>query len=42
MLVVGGVIGLLAQWLGSAALLLVLSATAVGAMLSAQRLPEVE
>lgn len=42
MLVVGGVIGLLAQWLGSAALLLVLSATAVAAMVSAQRLPEVE
>ena len=42
MLLVGGVIGLLAQWLGSAALLLVLSATALAAMVSAQRLPEVE
>ncbi|KPQ29749.1 MULTISPECIES: MFS transporter [unclassified Halomonas] len=42
MLAVGGVIGLLAQWLGSAALLLVLSATALAAMASAQRLPEVE
>ncbi|TVP44888.1 MAG: MFS transporter [Halomonas sp.] len=42
MLVVGGFIGALAQWLGSAMLLLVLAGTAVGAMLSTQRLPEVE
>lgn len=42
MLVVGGIIGALAQWLGSAMLLVVLALTAVGAMLSAQRLPEAE
>ena len=42
MLLVGGVIGGLAQWLGSAALLLLLALTAVGAILSAQKLPEVE
>nr|WP_298056039.1 MFS transporter [uncultured Halomonas sp.] len=42
MLFVGGIIGGLAQWLGSAALLLLLAATALGAMLCAQRLPEVE
>ncbi|QNI02341.1 MFS transporter [Halomonas sp. SH5A2] len=42
MLLVGGVVGLLAQWLGSSALLLVLSATALAAMVSALRLPEVE
>ncbi|MGM0833612.1 MAG: MFS transporter [Pseudomonadota bacterium] len=42
MLVVGGVIGGLAQWLGSAPLLLILAGTAFCAMLSAQRLPEAE
>ncbi|RUR31899.1 MFS transporter [Vreelandella nanhaiensis] len=42
MLLVGGVIGALAQWLGSAALLILLAVTAVGAMLSAHKLPEVE
>jgi len=42
MLLVGGILGGLAQWLGSAALLVVLAATAFGAMLSAQQLPEVE
>lgn len=42
MLVVGGLIGALAQWLGSAMLLVILAFTAVGAMLSAQRLPEAE
>ena len=42
MLVVGGIIGALAQWLGSAMLLVVLALTAVGAMFSAQRLPEAE
>lgn len=42
MLIVGGILGGLAQWLGSAALLVVLAVTAFGAMLSAQRLPEVE
>ncbi|WP_311064909.1 MFS transporter [Halomonas sp. DWK9] len=42
MLVVGGLIGALAQWLGSAMLLVILALTAVGAMLSAQRLPEAE
>ncbi|MEG3081487.1 MFS transporter [Halomonas sp. 5021] len=42
MLLVGGVVGLLAQWLGSSALLLVLSATALAAMFSALRLPQVE
>jgi MFS family permease len=42
MLIVGGVIGALAQWLGSAMLLLILAVTAGAAMLSTQRLPEVE
>ncbi|MCH4813245.1 MFS transporter [Vreelandella neptunia] len=42
MLIVGGIIGALAQWFGSATLLLILAATAVGAILSAQQLPEVE
>ncbi|OAZ91639.1 MFS transporter [Halomonas sp. G11] len=42
MLLVGGMVGLLAQWLGSSALLLVLSATALAAMFSALRLPQVE
>ncbi|UTA78727.1 MFS transporter [Halomonas sp. XH26] len=42
MLVVGGIIGGLAQWLGSAPLLLILAGTAFGAMLSAQQLPEAE
>jgi len=42
MLVVGGIIGAFAQWFGSAILLLILAATAVGAILSAQQLPEVE
>ncbi|WP_447553470.1 MFS transporter [Vreelandella sp. EE22] len=42
MLVVGGVIGALAQWLGSATLLLVLAFTASCAILSAYYLPEVE
>ncbi|MGO2010226.1 hypothetical protein [Vreelandella alkaliphila] len=39
---VGGIIGGLAQWLGSAPLLLILAGTAFGAMLSALRLPEAE
>jgi MFS family permease len=42
MLVVGGMMGALAQWLGSAMLLVILALTAIGAMLSAQRLPEAE
>lgn len=42
MLIVGGILGGLAQWLGSAALLVVLAVAAFGAMLSAQQLPEVE
>ncbi|MFC7369516.1 MULTISPECIES: MFS transporter [Vreelandella] len=42
MLLVGGAIGGLAQWLGSAPLLLVLAGTAFCAMLSAHRLPEAE
>ncbi|AJY50157.1 MFS transporter [Halomonas sp. KO116] len=42
MLLVGGIIGALAQWFGSAILLLILAATAVGAVLSAHQLPEVE
>lgn len=42
MLVVGGIIGAFAQWFGSAILLLILAATAVGAIMSAQQLPEVE
>ncbi|MGM0613995.1 MAG: MFS transporter [Pseudomonadota bacterium] len=42
MLIVGGVLGGLAQWLGSTALLVVLALAAFGAILSAQQLPEVE
>jgi MFS family permease len=42
MLIVGGIIGALAQWFGSTILLLILAATAVGALLSAHQLPEVE
>ncbi|CAM3940341.1 MFS transporter [Vreelandella rituensis] len=42
MLLVGGILGALAQWLGTPMLLLVLSFVAVAAMLSAMRLPEVE
>jgi|TARA_R110000851_G_scaffold8852_1_gene33763 MFS family permease len=42
MLVVGGVMGALAQWFGSVILLLILAATAVGAVLSAHQLPNVE
>lgn len=42
MLLVGGLVGLLAQWLGTSALLLVLSATALAAVVSALRLPKVE
>ncbi|MYL23133.1 MFS transporter [Halomonas alkaliantarctica] len=42
MLLVGAVMGGLAQWLGSSALLVVLAVTAIGAMLSAQQLPEAE
>ncbi|XGA81086.1 MFS transporter [Halomonas sp. CH40] len=42
MLIVGGVLGGLAQWLGSAALLVVLAVAALGAVLSARQLPEVE
>lgn len=42
MLLVGGMVGALAQWLGSATLLLILACTAFGAMLSAQQLPEAE
>ncbi|PRY63592.1 MFS transporter [Vreelandella songnenensis] len=42
MLLVGGVIGGLAQWLGSAALLILLAVTATGAWFSAHKLPEVE
>lgn len=42
MLIVGGVLGGLAQWLGSAALLVVLAAAALGGILSARQLPEVE
>ncbi|WP_249975733.1 MFS transporter [Vreelandella olivaria] len=42
MLIVGSAIGAVAQWLGSATLLLVLAGTAFCAMLSAQKLPEVE
>lgn len=42
MLLVGAMMGGLAQWLGSSALLLVLAVTAIGAMLSAQQLPEAE
>nr|WP_163503940.1 MFS transporter [Halomonas socia] len=42
MLLVGGSIGALAQWLGTTALLAILAATALCAAASAQRLPEVE
>lgn len=42
MLIVGGLIGAFAQWFGSGTLLLILAATAVGAILSAHQLPEVE
>ncbi|MDI5921496.1 MFS transporter [Halomonas sp. LR5S13] len=42
MLVVGGLVGLLAQWLGSAGLLAALALMGLGAAVSAQRLPEVE
>ncbi|WNL40096.1 MFS transporter [Halomonas sp. PAMB 3232] len=42
MLAVGGVVGALSQWLGSAWLLLILAVTAFFALLSAYRLPEVE
>lgn len=42
MLLVGGLIGAFAQWFGSGVLLLILAATAGGAILSAQQLPEVE
>ena len=42
MLLVGGIIGALAQWFGSTVLLIILATTAVGAILSAHRLPEVE
>ncbi|GEK47270.1 MFS transporter [Bisbaumannia pacifica] len=42
MLAVGSIIGGLAQWLGTQALLLVLALTALGAAASARRLPEVE
>lgn len=42
MLIVGGIIGALAQWFGSAVLLLILAITAIGAILSAHQLPEIE
>ncbi|WP_227367862.1 MFS transporter [Halomonas sp. M20] len=42
MLVVGAIIGVLAQWLGSTGLLLVLSLCAFAAAFTAQRLPRVE
>ncbi|SHE37350.1 hypothetical protein SAMN02745148_00274 [Modicisalibacter ilicicola DSM 19980] len=42
MLIVGGIIGALAQWLGSDGLLLVLALCALAAAATAQRLPEVE
>lgn len=42
MLIVGGLIGAFAQWFGSGTLLLMLAATAVGAILSTHQLPEVE
>ncbi|MEQ6889943.1 MFS transporter [Halomonas sp. CS7] len=42
MLAVGGLVGLLAQWLGSAGLLAVLALMGLAAAASAQRLPEVE
>ena len=42
MLVVGGLVGALAQWLGTAALMVVLALMALAAAASASRLPEVE
>ncbi|SFU43648.1 MFS transporter [Halomonas korlensis] len=42
MLVLGGVVGALAQWLGPAALLVLLAIMALAAAVSAQRLDEVE
>ncbi|MDY7115075.1 MFS transporter [Halomonas sp. SSL-5] len=42
LLVVGGAVGALGQWLGSPALLVVLAAMALAAAASASRLPEVE
>ncbi|WP_299310990.1 MFS transporter [uncultured Halomonas sp.] len=42
MLAVGGAVGALAQWLGSAALMVVLALMALAAAASASRLPEVE
>ncbi|MBD3898161.1 MFS transporter [Halomonas sp. ML-15] len=42
MLAIGGVIGALAQWLGTTALLVILALSALGAAASAHRLPEVE
>ncbi|MEQ4540868.1 MAG: MFS transporter [Billgrantia sp.] len=42
MLLVGGMTGVLAQWLGTDWLLMVLAAMALGAAASASRLPEVE
>ncbi|MEC9481993.1 MAG: MFS transporter [Halomonas sp.] len=42
LLLAGGVIGLLAQWLGSAGLLLALAGCALAAAATAHRLPEVE
>ncbi|MCL7940195.1 MFS transporter [Halomonas sp. ATCH28] len=42
MLLVGGLVGLLAQWLGSAGLLACLALMGLGAAASAWRLPEVE
>ncbi|WP_346795362.1 MFS transporter [Halomonas sp. Bachu 37] len=42
MLLVGAMVGALAQWLGTPALLVVLALMAGGAIASAQRLPEVE
>lgn len=42
MLIIGGFIGALAQWFGSAILLLILAVTAAGAIVSTQQLPEVE
>ena len=42
MLLLGGFIGAFAHWFGSSVLLLILAATAIGAILSAHQLPEVE
>jgi hypothetical protein len=42
MLLVGGAVGALAQWLGTPALLVVLALMALAASASASRLPEVE